>query len=275
MAVYETILYEVSAGVARITMNRPDKYNAFTGRMIAEMIAAFRQAGKDAAVRSIILTGAGKAFNAGQDLGDVPGADGHTADGKAADGQAAAGNHGDMLRSRYNPLITQIRNTELPVIASVNGVAAGAGMSLALACDLRVMSERAYFVSAFVNIGLVPDSGGCYFLPRLVGLAKAMEIATIRDRVTAEEAHRIGLVNRICSAERLDEEADGLAARLAQLPTRAVGLMKRTMNRGLEMDLAQTLEQEAYAQEIAGRTEDHREGMQAFLEKRTPVFKGV
>lgn len=265
MAVYETILYEVSAGVARITMNRPDKYNAFTGRMIAEMIAAFRQAGKDAAVRCIILTGAGKAFNAGQDLGDVPG----------ADGQAAAGNHGDMLRSRYNPLITQIRNTELPVIASVNGVAAGAGMSLALACDLRVMSERAYFVSAFVNIGLVPDSGGCYFLPRLVGLAKAMEIATIRDRVTAEEAHRIGLVNRICSAERLDEEAGALAVKLAQLPTRAVGLMKRTMNRGLEMDLAQTLEQEAYAQEIAGRTEDHREGMQAFLEKRTPVFKGV
>ncbi|RJG25527.1 enoyl-CoA hydratase-related protein [Paenibacillus thiaminolyticus] len=272
---YETILYEVSAGVARITMNRPDKYNAFTGRMIAEMIAAFRQAGKDAAVRCIILTGAGKAFNAGQDLGDVLGADGQTADGKAADGQAAAGNHGDMLRSRYNPLITLIRNTELPVIASVNGVAAGAGMSLALACDLRVMSERAYFVSAFVNIGLVPDSGGCYFLPRLVGLAKAMEIATIRDRVTAEEAHRIGLVNRICSAERLDEEADALAAKLAQLPTRAVGLMKRTMNRGLEMDLAQTLEQEAYAQEIAGRTEDHREGMQAFMEKRTPVFKGV
>lgn len=270
MAVYETILYEVSEGVARITMNRPDKYNAFTGRMIAELIAAFRQAGKDAAVRCIILTGAGKAFNAGQDLGDVPGTG-----GQAADGQAAAGNHGDMLRSRYNPLITQIRNTELPVIAAVNGVAAGAGMSLALACDLRVMSERAYFVSAFVNIGLVPDSGGCYFLPRLVGLAKAMEIATIRDRVTAEEAHRIGLVNRICSAERLEEEADALASRLAQLPTRAVGLMKRTMNRGLEMDLAQTLEQEAYAQEIAGRTEDHREGMQAFLEKRPPVFKGV
>lgn len=148
-------------------------------------------------------------------------------------------------------------------------------MSLALACDLRVMSERAYFVSAFVNIGLVPDSGGCYFLPRLVGLAKAMEIATIRDRVTAEEAHRIGLVNRICSAERLDEEADALAAKLAQLPTRAIGLMKRTMNRGLETDLEQTLEQEAYAQEIAGRTEDHREGMRAFLEKRPPVFKGV
>ncbi|BFH66840.1 enoyl-CoA hydratase [Paenibacillus dendritiformis] len=265
MAVYETIRYEVSEGVARITMNRPDKYNAFTGQMIREMIGAFRQAGKDAAVRCIILTGAGKAFNAGQDLGDVPG----------ADGQAAAENHGDMLRSRYNPLIMQIRGTELPVIAAVNGVAAGAGMSLALACDLRVMSERAYFVSAFVNIGLVPDSGGCYFLPRLVGLAKAMEIATIRDRVTAEEAHRIGLVNRICSAERLDEEADALAAKLAQLPTRAIGLMKRTMNRGLETDLAQTLEQEAYAQEIAGRTEDHREGMRAFLEKRPPVFKGV
>nr|WP_187698696.1 enoyl-CoA hydratase-related protein [Paenibacillus alvei] len=270
MAVYETILYEVSAGVARITMNRPDKYNAFTGKMIAEMIDAFRQAGKDAAARCIVLTGAGKAFNAGQDLGDVPGAG-----GQDVAGQTGAANHGDMLRSRYNPLIMQIRNTELPVIAAVNGVAAGAGMSLALACDLRVMSERAYFVSAFINIGLVPDSGGCYFLPRLVGLAKAMEIATIRDRVTAKEAHRIGLVNRVCSAERLDEEATELAAKLAQLPTRAIWLMKQTMNRGLEKGLEETLEQEAYAQEIAGRTEDHREGMQAFMEKRPPVFKGV
>lgn len=265
MAVYETILYEVSAGVARITMNRPDKYNAFTGKMIAEMIDAFRQAGKDVAARCIVLTGAGKAFNAGQDLGDVPG----------VNGQDGAANHGDMLRSRYNPLIMQIRNTEMPVIAAVNGVAAGAGMSLALACDLRVMSERAYFVSAFINIGLVPDSGGCYFLPRLVGLAKAMEIAAIRDRVTAKEAHRIGLVNRVCSAERLEEEADELATKLAQLPTRAIWLMKQTMNRGLEKGLTETLEQEAYAQEIAGRTEDHREGMQAFLEKRSPMFKGV
>lgn len=192
MAVYETILYEVSAGVARITMNRPDKYNAFTGRMIAEMIDAFRQAGKDAAVRCVILTGAGKAFNAGQDLGDVPGAG-----GQAADGRAAAGNHGDMLRSRYNPLIMQIRSTELPVIAVVNGVAAGAGMSLALACDLRVMSERAYFVSAFVNIGLVPDSGGCYFLP--VSWAWPRRWRLLRFGIASRRKRRIESVSSIAS----------------------------------------------------------------------------
>ncbi|MBN3524823.1 enoyl-CoA hydratase-related protein [Paenibacillus apiarius] len=262
---YETILYEVSDGVAQMTMNRPDKYNAFTGQMIAEMINALKQAGKDEAVRCIILMGAGKAFNAGQDLGDVQG----------ADTQGAAPNHGDVLRERYNPLIMQLRNTEKPIVAAVNGVAAGAGMSIALACDLRIMSEKAYFVNAFVNIGLVPDSGGCYFLPRLVGMGKALELAMTGERISADEAYRIGLANRVCSAEQFTAEAGQLAAKLAKLPTRAIGLIKRTMHKGLDMNLAQTLEHEAYAQEIAGNTDDHREGIQAFLEKRPPVFKGV
>ncbi|MCE5168718.1 enoyl-CoA hydratase-related protein [Paenibacillus profundus] len=262
---YKTILYEVSGGVARMTMNRPDKYNAFTGQMIAEMTAALKKAGKDEEIRCIVLTGAGKAFNAGQDLGDVQG----------ADAQGAEPNHGDVLRERYNPLIMQLRNTEKPIIAAVNGVAAGAGVSVALACDLRIVSEKAYFVNAFVNIGLVPDSGGCYFLPRLVGLGKALELAMTGDRVSAEEAYRIGLANRVCAAEQFADEAERLAVKLAALPTRAIGLIKRTMYKGLDMNLAQTLEHEAYAQEIAGNTEDHREGMQAFLEKRPPEFKGV
>ncbi|ARF67339.1 2-(1,2-epoxy-1,2-dihydrophenyl)acetyl-CoA isomerase [Paenibacillus larvae subsp. pulvifaciens] len=262
---YETILYEISGSVAQLTMNRPDKYNAFTGQMLEEMSSALKKAARDEEVRCILLTGAGKAFNAGQDLGDVLG----------ADTQETASSHGEVLRKRYNPLIMQICNMEKPVIAVINGAAAGAGMSIALACDLRIMSEKAYFVNAFVSIGLVPDSGGCYFLPRLVGLGKAMELAITGERISAEEAYRIGLANRVCSAEQFSAEAGQLAAKLAQMPTRAIGLIKRTMHKGLDMSLAQVLEYEAYAQEIAGNTEDHREGIQAFLEKRLPLFKGV
>lgn len=262
---YETILYEVSGNVARLTMNRPDKYNAFTGQMLEEMKSALKKAAKDREVRCVLLMGAGKAFNAGQDLGDVQG----------AESQKSAPHYGEILRERYNPLILQLYNLEKPVIAVIQGAAAGAGMSIALACDLRIMSEKAYFVNAFVSIGLVPDSGGCYFLPRLVGLGKAIELAMTGERIPAEEAYRLGLANHVCSAEQLAHKADELAAKLARMPTRAIGLIKRTMYKGLDMNLAQTLEYEAYAQEIAGNTEDHREGIQAFLEKRLPSFKGV
>ncbi|NQF15227.1 2-(1,2-epoxy-1,2-dihydrophenyl)acetyl-CoA isomerase [Brevibacillus sp. HB1.3] len=257
---YETILYEVSEGVAVVTLNRPDKFNAFTAVMNKEITDALKQAQKDADVRCIVLTGAGKAFNAGQDLSDVAG-------GGDVD-------YGAFLRDRYNPMILQFQKTEKPIIAAVNGVAAGAGMSVALACDIRLASEKASFVNAFVNIGLVPDSGGCYFLPRIVGIGKALELAMTGEKVSAEEARRIGLVNQVYPAESFMEDALAYARKLASLPTKGIGLIKRTMYKGLEMGLEETLEYEAFAQEAAGSTADHKEGVTAFMEKRAPRFTG-
>ncbi|ELK41976.1 enoyl-CoA hydratase-related protein [Brevibacillus agri] len=256
---YETILYEVAEGVAVMTLNRPDKFNAFTEVMHKEIVAALKEAQKDDAVRCILLTGAGRAFNAGQDLGEVSGED---------------IDFGGFLRKRYNPMILQLQKTEKPIVAAVNGVAAGAGMSLALACDIRLASEKASFVNAFVSIGLVPDSGGCYFLPRIVGIGKALELAMTGEKVSAEEALRIGLVNKVYPAERFMEEAVAYARKLAALPTRGIGLIKRTMYKGLEMGLEETLDYEAYAQEVAGSTADHKEGVAAFMEKRAPRFTG-
>lgn len=256
---YETITYEITDRVAVITMNRPDKFNAFTERMHKEIIEALKQAQKDQEVRCILFTGAGRAFNAGQDLGDVI--------GQEVD-------FGGFLRTRYNPMVMQFQKTEKPIVAAINGVAAGAGMSVALACDLRVMSAKASLVNAFINIGLVPDSGGCYFLPRIVGLGKALELAMLGEKITAEEAQRIGLVNQVFPAEDFAEQALAYARKLASLPTKGIGLIKRTMYKGLQLDLEETLEYEAYAQEIAGKTDDHKEGVTAFIEKRAPFFTG-
>ena len=256
---YETIHYEVSEGVAILTMNRPDKFNVFNERMNKEITDALKQAQKDPEVRCILLTGAGRAFNAGQDLGDVLGGD---------------VDFGGFLRNRYNPMILQFQKTEKPIIAAINGVAAGAGMSIALACDIRLASDKASLVNAFVNIGLVPDSGGCYYLPRIVGMGKALELAMTGEKVPAEEALRLGLVNQVYPTEQFWEESLAYARKLAALPTRGIGLIKRTMYKGLELGLEETLEYEAYAQEIAGQTADYKEGVNAFMEKRAPRFTG-
>lgn len=256
---YETIEYRVDQGVCVITLNRPDKFNAFTAQMHKEMLAALKTAAKTEEVRCIVITGAGKAFNAGQDLGDV---------------QEQDVDYGAFLRERYNPMIMQLQNTEKPIIAAVNGVAAGAGMSLALACDIRLASERASFIDAFVQIGLIPDSGGCYFLPRIVGIGKALELALTGEKVSAEEALRIGLVSHVYQADSFEEQVMEYAKRLASLPTKGIGLIKRVMYRSLYATLEETLEYEAYGQDIAGSTADHKEGVQAFLEKRKPVFTG-
>lgn len=253
---YETILYEVAGGLATITLNRPDKYNAFTRLMHTELQDALKAAEKDANVRCLTITGAGKAFCSGQDLTDLGG-----------------GPIGAAVQRYYNPLVQKLRSMEKPVLAAVNGVAAGAGMALALACDLRVASEKASFTTAFVNIGLVPDTAASYFLPRLVGLGKAAELSLLGERIGAAEAERIGLVNKVVPEADFAAAWQAWAQKLAAGP-RSQGLIKRMLSRSLINNLAEQLELEAWFQELAGNSADAGEGIAAFVEKRAPQFKG-
>ncbi|HEY3248864.1 MAG TPA: enoyl-CoA hydratase-related protein [bacterium] len=256
----ETILLEQRDGVLTITLNRPDVLNAFNDQMSAELQDALREAERDAAVRCVVLTGAGRGFCSGQDLRDRAG--------------NTAFSFVDSLRRRYNPIISKLRAIEKPVLAAVNGVAAGAGCSLALACDLRLASEKASFIEVFARVGLIPDSGSTYFLPRLAGLGKAFELCYLADPVTAADALSIGLVNWVVVETEFAARVAAVAARLAQGPTKGYGLIKRALNHNLTVDLELALDYEALMQEAAGRTRDHREGVAAFLEKRTATFEG-
>lgn len=256
---YETILYEKQNGVARITLNRPQALNAFTPQMNAELQGVLKDGDEDKSVRCFLITGAGRAFCAGQDL------KGRTPEQK--------GSLGASLREKYNPIILRMRRTEKIVLAAVNGVAAGAGCNLALACDLRIASDEARFLEAFVRVGLAPDCGGSFFLPRLVGLSKAMELLLLGEPVDAKEALRIGLVARVFPSAELPRAAQEMAEKIANGP-RSVGLIKRAVNRALLTELEAQLEYEAQLQEIAGRSADFDEGVRAFLEKRSPVFTG-
>lgn len=262
---YETILYEVADGVATITLNRPESYNALTLGALKEINRAFKNARSDRAVRAVVLTGAGKGFCSGADLAEV------SANPDAFDIKEA-------LRTGLNVLTVQIRALEKPVVCAINGVAAGAGASIPLAADYRIASEKAGFVfAAFVNIGLIPDAGLTHMLPQFVGVGKAMELvlfADAKNRVTAEEALKLGLVNRVVAHDDLLSETDVLATRLAQMPTKAIGLTKRALYRASNRSLVEALEYEAQLQGIAFDTEDLREGIAAFLDKRDPVFKG-
>ena len=262
---YETIRAERANRVLTITLDRPQAYNAFTPTMGRELVDAFKGARRDPDVRAVVITGAGKAFCSGQDLG-------MTDELLPADRRPALG---DLLRRCYNGLVLEMRRLDKPIVASINGVAAGAGMSLALACDLRIASESASFVQAFVNIGLVPDCGSLYFLPRIVGLAKALELCMLGERIDAQEALRIGLVSQVVAADELAGVTVELAARLANGAGVALGFTKRGLNRALEIDLDAKLEQEALLQEMAGRTSDFREGVTAFKEKRPARFSGA
>jgi 2-(1,2-epoxy-1,2-dihydrophenyl)acetyl-CoA isomerase len=257
---YDALLIQDTGAVRTITLNRPDALNAFNRTLKSELADAVTAVDRDSSVRCLVITGAGRAFCAGQDLKEP----------LAADGLSIR----EMLRSGYNALILRLRSMEKPVIAAVNGVAAGAGFSLALACDLRIASETASFVEGFIRIGLVPDAGATYFLPRLVGIGRAMEISMTGDPVDAVTAVRIGLVSRVVRGDDLTSVTMDLAHRLANGPTRAIGLTKRALNRNLSLDLGSALDYEADMQELASRTIDFGEGVRAFVEKRPPRFVG-
>jgi len=245
-------------GVLTITLNRPDVLNAFNAPMHAALAKALKEA-RDPDVRAVILTGAGRGFCVGQDLTEF---------------REAPGDIGERLRSNYHPNVLAIRALEKPVIAAVNGVAAGAGLSFACACDIRIAADSATFVPAFVNIGLVPDSGGTYFIARLLGPARAFEWMSSGRRLAAAEAQAWGLVSEVVEPEALESRAEDLAARLAAMPTRGIGMTKRLFDRAVESSLEQQLELEAQLQSAATQTDDFREGIAAFLEKREPRFTG-
>jgi 2-(1,2-epoxy-1,2-dihydrophenyl)acetyl-CoA isomerase len=257
---YEAILYEVRDGVGIITLNRPDALNAITAEMLDELRDVLRRAERDEAIRTLVLTGTGRAFCVGQDVRVL-------AEGKPEELVA-------LLRDKYPPVLLQLHRIEKPVIAAVNGVAVGSGCNLALACDLRIASERASLGEVFVRIGAGPDTGCSYFMPRLVGLAKAAELIFTGKVVDAKEAERLGLVNQVVPQDKLMEETMGLAAQLARGPTRAIGLAKRALYQGLELDLEGVLDLEAKLQSQLVRTEDFQEGVRAFLDKRQPTFTG-
>lgn len=260
------LLYVVADGVATITLNRPEVLNAFDAEMTTALQDALKNVERDAAVRCLILTGAGRGFSAGQDLGVMSDA--------YQDGTTQNVHYGEHIRQTFNPIVAKLRTLEKPVIAAVNGPAAGAGLGVALACDLRFAVDTARFASAFVKIGLAPDSGLGYTLPRLVGMARAMEFTFSGDPIDAATAERWGMVNRIYPADKLLSETQAYAAKLAQGATRAIGLTKRVLNRSLDMSLDELLEYEALNQEAAGHTSDHLEGVQAFLQKHPAQFKG-
>jgi 2-(1,2-epoxy-1,2-dihydrophenyl)acetyl-CoA isomerase len=255
-----TLLTDLADGVLTLTLNRPDKLNALNDELAAGLQAALKQAERDDSVRCLVLTGAGKGFCAGQDLGAVSGR-----------GSLSFREH---LLKTYNPIVAKLRSLEKPAIGAINGAAAGAGLGLALACDFRYAAAGAKFRMAFSGIGLAPDSGTSYFLPRLMGLSRALEFAYTNAAVTAEEALGLGLVNRVVPPEDLAATVKELATRLAQAPTKALGLTKRALYAAQSATLDEALDYEAYLQDIAGRTDDYREGVAAFLEKRPPKFQG-
>ncbi|GMA60936.1 enoyl-CoA hydratase-related protein [Alicyclobacillus fastidiosus] len=257
---YETILLERSQSIGIVTLNRPNKLNACTSTMHRELVDVLEALDQDDAVRAVVLTGSGRAFCAGQDLGVT---------------KQGPIDYEEALKRGYNRVIRSLTHLEKPVIAAVNGVAAGAGVALALACDYKVAADDASFVQAFVHIGLVPDSGCTWLLPRHVGLARAMELAMFGDKLDANEAETIGLINRVVPRDTLLAEAFEIAQRLASLPTRAIGLMKRAFYDGLESSLSDSLDREAHIQQLASQTADHQEGIAAFLEKRRPTFRGM
>jgi 2-(1,2-epoxy-1,2-dihydrophenyl)acetyl-CoA isomerase len=259
---WETIIFEMSEGVATLTLNRPDRLNSLNARMHEEIAAALGSVESDPAIRALLVTGAGRGFCAGQDLNlrDA---------GATGDFDAGA-----ALERYYNPLIRRLRALAKPIVAAVNGPAAGAGANIAFACDIVIAARSASFLQAFCRLGLVPDAGGTWFLPRLAGSARAMGMAMLGEPLSAETAAQWGLVWKMVDDDKLMAEARGLAAKLAQGPTAGLGLIKQALNRSLANSLDAQLDVERDLQRLAARSEDFKEGVAAFLEKRPAKFKG-
>ena len=255
-----TIYYTQEGGIATITLNRPSVFNSFNQEMIQTLQHYLDVVAQDSSVRAVVLTATGKAFCAGQDLGEV-------LEEKEID-------FNKIVTENYNPLVLKIRNMEKPVIAAVNGVAAGAGANLALACDIVVAKESANFIQAFSKIGLIPDCGGTYFLPRLIGLQKATALMMLADKVSAEQAKEIGMIYDYFSDDTFDAEVAKLADKLANLPTKGLAYTKKLLNQTFNNSMEEQLIQEGLYQAKSGNTSDYQEGVDAFLEKRNPVFKG-
>jgi 2-(1,2-epoxy-1,2-dihydrophenyl)acetyl-CoA isomerase len=265
MTTLETVNVSVLHGAATVELNRPQALNAWNHQLGHDLLAALRQVSEDDSVRAILITGAGRAFSSGADLKDVSGGE-LTPSGRP--------NVYKTLTERYHPIMHAIRDVPKPVVAAVNGPAVGIGCSLALCCDLIVASSSAYFLLAFVNIGLVPDGGSSLFVPARVGMARAAEMAMLGERIGAEQALSWGLINRVVADERFQQEVSALAARLAAGPTRSYAGAKRLANRRLFSDMAEQLELEAQLQGEMVESEDFMEGAMSFLEKRPPVFTG-
>jgi 2-(1,2-epoxy-1,2-dihydrophenyl)acetyl-CoA isomerase len=259
---YEAILFKKDGGVATISLNRPKVLNVFNGALHTEIYEALNDAAGDDEVRCIVLQGEGRGFSAGADLAEMI----------EGDGSPEGPDLGEYLRETYSRLVTRMVKTEKPIVAALHGPVYGAGLGIALACDLRVAAESAKFSVAFIKIGLMPDAGVSFFLPRLVGLGRAVEMSMLGEGVDAEEAYRVGLVNRVVPDEKLEEEVGTVARHLAGLPTLALGRIKQTLYGSFESDLATALEAEG--QTFCGYTQDHKEGVAAFFEKRESNFSG-
>ncbi len=257
----KSILIEIRNQVAYIKLNRPAKFNSFNREMALLLQKTLDDCIRNKGVRALVLTGEGKAFCAGQDLGEVTNPEENPGFKK-------------ILEEHYNPIITRLRNIEKPVIAAVNGVAAGAGANIALACDIVVASEKAKFIQAFSKIGLIPDSGGTFFLPRLIGFQRASAIAMLGDPIDAVEAERMGMIYTYFSSETFEMEVDKLARQLAQMPTKALAFTKKALNQSMTNDLEEQLALESKYQIASAQTEDYQEGVNAFMEKRKPNFEG-
>jgi 2-(1,2-epoxy-1,2-dihydrophenyl)acetyl-CoA isomerase len=261
---YQSILYQRADGIARITLNRPDRLNSFTSSMHAELRDALANVAADKSARVLLLTGAGRGFCAGQDLSD-----------RAVAPGGAPVDLGESIEQNYRPLVLGLRKLPLPVVCAVNGVAAGAGANIALACDIVVAARSASFIQAFCKIGLIPDSGGTYFLPRLLGTARAMGLAMLGDKLTAEQAEQWGLIWSCVDDAQLSSTVDGLLAQLAQAPTRGLAAIKRAMYGSSNVTLEDALGVERDLQRELGHSADYREGVDAFLNKRSAKFTGA
>jgi 2-(1,2-epoxy-1,2-dihydrophenyl)acetyl-CoA isomerase len=255
-----SIKKEVLGSVLKLTLNRPDKFNSFNREMALALQQELDNAAKDPAVRSILLTGEGKAFCAGQDLSEAVDKSGPGIE--------------KIVREHYNPIIQKIRSIEKPVVCAVNGVAAGAGANIALSCDVVIAASSSSFIQAFSKIGLIPDSGGTFFLPRLVGFGKASALMMLGDKVSAADAEKMGMIYKVAEDSELQSQALQTAETLAAMPTRAIGLTKKLLNWSATNDLDAQLKSEGDEQVIAAQTYDYNEGVSAFLEKRKAIFKG-